>query len=42
MKPLLRIIIDSDEGIEFYISDNEHLFETCELLDKLKLNWEFI
>ena len=41
MKAFLRIILETD-SIDFYIADNAHLFETCELLDKLNLNWEFV
>ena len=41
MKAFLRIILEN-ESIDFYIADNKHLFETCRLLDKLNLNWEFI
>ena len=41
MKPFLRIILEND-SIDFYIADNTHLFQICELLDKLDLNWEFV
>ncbi len=41
MKPFLRIITEGG-SIDFYIADNKHLFETCVLLDKLNLTWEFI
>ena len=41
MKPFLRIILETD-SIDFYITDDAHLLETCELLDKLNLNLEII